>query len=734
MKIGTKLIAIITVINLICIGGLTVSSMMFTRNQVSSMAQENVRVVAGDTGKQIRTWFENIFIEIRGLGQIMSRFDTIKAEDRRYFFNHMLQSIAEENLNVTGVWAIFEPNALDGMDAAFINTEGSDASGRFLSYFYRSEPKGRIFHEAVVDYDNNGPDGDYYHTSLWSGEEAIIEPFYYEVAGTRVLMTSLTVPIVNNGKTIGVVGADIGLTEIGGITGLIKPFGTGKTSVFSHTGIIVAHPDSADRMGKNMLDTETDTMGNQLESLEKAINDGKEFHTETFSVLDNTDMTISVSPFTVGNSKTPWSVVISVPVKTIMAPVARMTSVFIILGIVILGLVTVVILIITRSITSPLKPMAQVFTAIGEGDFTQVLEARSKDEIGDIGRSLNQTMEKIRALIFTIKNKAAALSNTGADLASNMTETAAAINRIASNVKNVGNKVITQSASVTETHATMEQMTINIDKLTRHVEDQINSVTESSSAIEEMLANIGSVTRTIANNAEKVKELSEASAFGKISLNEMVDNIKEIAKESEGLLAINSVIEDIASQTSLLSMNAAIEAAHAGDSGKGFAVVANEIRILAQSSSTQSKTINAVIKKIKESMDKISLSTVNVLNKFETIEGDIKVVSEQIENIRSAMEEQSAGSKQILDAVGQLNENTKQVKGGSMEMLEGSKEVINESKNLEILTQEIAGGMSEMSAGANQINSAVNQVNEISNKNKNDIETLVREVSRFKVE
>ena len=734
MKIGTKLVTIITAINLFCIGGLTLGSMMFTRNQVSSMAHENVRVVAGDTGKQIRTWFEDIFIEIRALGQIMSRFETIKPEDRRYFFNHMLQSIAEENLNVIGVWAIFEPNALDGMDAEFINTEGSDASGRFLSYFYRSEPRGKISHEAVVDYDNNGPDGDYYHTSLWTGKEAIIEPFYYEVAGTKVLMTSLTVPIINNGKTVGAVGADIGLTEIETITETIKPFGTGKTSVFSNAGIIVAHPDSAIRMGENMRDTETDTMGNQLDSLARAITAGEEYDCEAYSALDGLTMTFSVSPFLVGNSTTPWSVVISVPVKTIMAPVSRMTTIFIILGIAILGLVTIVILIITRSITSPLKPMAKVFTAIGEGDFTQSLEARSKDEIGDIGRSLNHTMEKIRELIFTIKSKADALSNTGGDLAANMTQTAEAINRITSNIQNIGDKAITQSASVTETNATMEQMKINIDKLSQHVENQIHSVSESSSAIEEMLANIGSVTRTIANNVEKVNELSEASEYGKLSLNEMIENIKEIAKESEGLLTINSLIEDIASQTNLLSMNAAIEAAHAGDSGKGFAVVANEIRLLAQSSSTQSKTINTVIRKIKESMDKISLSTANVLNKFETIEEGIQAVSEQIENIRSAMEEQSTGSKQILDAVGQLNDISRHVKGGSMEMLEGSKEVIRESKNLEILTQEISGGMKEMSDGASQINAAVVQVNQISNKNKDDIETLVKEVSRFKVE
>ena len=193
-------------------------------------------------------------------------------------------------------------------------------------------------------------------------------------------------------------------------------------------------------------------------------------------------------------------------------------------------------------------------------------------------------------------------------------------------------------------------------------------------------------------------------------------------------------MQNIASQTNLLSMNAAIEAAHAGEAGKGFAVVANEIRKLAEDSGGQSKTIGSVLKKIKESIDKITRSTDNVLLKFEAIAKGVRIVSEQEENIRNAMEEQSAGSKQILDALSRLNTITRDVKEGSLQMLEGSGEIITEGNNLERVTQEISGEMTEMAKGADQINITVNEVNQISGQNKEIIDNLVVAVSRFKIE
>jgi methyl-accepting chemotaxis protein len=390
---------------------------------------------------------------------------------------------------------------------------------------------------------------------------------------------------------------------------------------------------------------------------------------------------------------------------------------------------------LSRSISKPIVKAAETLKDIseGEGDLTRTIAVNSRDEIGNLALYFNKTLEKIRNLVIAIKKEAGNLNNTGNELASNMTETAAAINEINANIQSMKGRVLNQSASVSETHATMEQVVSNINKLNNHVENQSKDVSQASSAIEEMVANIHSVTETLEKNTDNVKTLKEASEAGRSGLEEMVSDIHEIAAESEGLMEINSVMENIASQTNLLSMNAAIEAAHAGDAGRGFAVVADEIRKLAENSSEQSKIIGSILKKIKNSIDKVILSTANVNRKFEAIDSNIRIVSEQEENILSAMEEQGKGSRQILDVVSNVNEITRQVKSGSNEMLEGANEVIQESDNLEKTTQEITGGLNEMASGAEQINTAVHHVNEISSRNREGIDILVREVSKFKV-
>ena len=370
----------------------------------------------------------------------------------------------------------------------------------------------------------------------------------------------------------------------------------------------------------------------------------------------------------------------------------------------------------------------------GEGDLTKTLHVSGEDEIGMMAHYFNRTLERIKNMVINIRKQAMALSDIGSELASNMTQTAAAMNQIRSNTQNVKDRVVSQSASVTETNMTMEQVTENINKLNSHVEKQSSAVSQSSAAIEEMIANIQSVTNTLQRNTENVKDLNEASEIGRTGLSEVASDIQQISRESESLLEINSVMQNIASQTNLLSMNAAIEAAHAGESGRGFAVVADEIRKLAESSSEQSKTISDVLRKIKNAIDKIMKSTDNVLQKFEAIDNGVKTVSEQEGSIRNAMEEQAHGSNQVLNAIGQVSDITSQVKNGSHEMLEGSREVIKESKNLERVTQEIANGMNEVASESDQVNLAIKSVNELSVKNRESIQFLLTEVSRFKVD
>ncbi|MDR0512871.1 MAG: PAS domain-containing methyl-accepting chemotaxis protein [Treponema sp.] len=207
-----------------------------------------------------------------------------------------------------------------------------------------------------------------------------------------------------------------------------------------------------------------------------------------------------------------------------------------------------------------------------------------------------------------------------------------------------------------------------MNQLNNHVNEQSAAVAESAAAIEEMVANVHSVTLALTKNAEQVTALQAASGVGHSGLNEVAFDIRQIAEESEALLGINSIMQNIASKTNLLSMNAAIEAAHAGESGRGFSFVATEVRTLAESSGEQSKSIGGVLKRIKSSIDKVTKSIESVLGKFNTIDSGIKDVAEQERLVLDAMGEQQRGSEQMFEAINQLNEITHRVKTDSQDM------------------------------------------------------------------
>ena len=395
-----------------------------------------------------------------------------------------------------------------------------------------------------------------------------------------------------------------------------------------------------------------------------------------------------------------------------------------------------IMFILIRPIFTRLAHISEILKILagGEGNLSDRIEIKQKDEIGSMADLFNKTLDRICNMVNLVKHQTVNLTNVGNELSENMNQTAAAVSQITGNIQRIKNQVINQSASVTQTNATMKQVVENIGRLNTQVEVQTESVTQSSSSIEEMLANVQSVTNTLVKNTKNVELLISASEMGRKSLEQVSQNIKEIGNESKGLLEINALIKKISSQTNFLSMNAAIEAAHAGESGKGFAVVADEIRKLAESSSEQSKTISMVLKKIAESIGKITKSTDVVLAKFKDIDSGVHTVSEQESMIRIAMEEQSTGSKQILESISLLLDITRQVKEGSAEMLEGSHQVIEEGKTLAAAAQEISGDINEIATGADYINSTVTRVHSISNNNMEHIGALYKEVEQFRIE
>jgi len=732
MKIKIKLSIMVIAILITVIAGIAAVLLNRASGITIELSKRGLQYLSGEQALYWQSRQDLRLMSLRVLADIMSDYEQIDPEDRRERFDSMMLGILASQPDLLQIYTIWKANAIDGMDAMFIGNPGASPTGQYVTVFTRET--GEIAKRASADIESsidyfNGPN---------RTMDRIEEPFTREVMGKENYLVRMMVPIVNprTNETVGGVACLLSIAPMQkALEEVIESHSEiAAMSIYADTGFILANYQ-ANRIGKTLIEADT-IFGDKIEEAARAVANGETVTIVSYSDDLESNVEIVIYPFKIGNSDTTWSVMIAASEEYILKEVRSITNFTILLALLVTVIVAIIIFFVLSRTTKPITMVADNLKDIseGEGDLTRSIMIKSNDEIGLLARYFNNTLEKIKNLVLSIKKEAEKLSGIGTDLASNMNETAAAVNEITANIQSIKGRVINQSASVTQTNATMEQVTVNINKLNVNIEEQASHVSQASAAIEEMVANIQSVTETLVKNNANVNRLKEASEVGHSGLQGVSSDIQEIARESEGLMEINSVMQNIASQTNLLSMNAAIEAAHAGEAGKGFAVVADEIRKLAESSSVQSKTISSVLKRIKGSIDKITISTDNVLKNFDAIDSSVKTVVQQEDNIRRAMEEQGEGSKQILEGISNVNEITRKVKSGSSEMLEGANEVIRESVNLEKVTQEITSGMNEMASGADQINTAVHQVNEITIDNRQGIDTLIREVSRFKVE
>lgn len=723
----------------------------YTEKTNAASATKYAEVLASARAAGFNTEMNGVVTTARNIALTISNLDAIPPDARRAYASSYLLTMLQSNPRFYAVWTVWEPELFDGLDDRYRGVPGEDPSGR-MNMRWVMDPDNTTSSEtntaqfkssgttSLVEYEivpsrepmaglESDATNSWYRLARSTGIEQILEPYTERIGSKDTLMTTFAVPIKNKyGRVLGVTGVDIRLSSFVQLFVNQELFITGYMRLFSAGGTEVYDPVQ-EFIGKIAPEFEGSGSGLLDEILA-----GKTVSGAYPTGRDAVAMEKSFVPLRIGNATSPWIVGTAVPKAEMLADstaqLHRLVFSFV-------GGAILLVVIVGWQASSLAKPIKRTTVALedisgGDGDLTRRLPVTSGDEVGKLAQDFNAFVATLHDIVSSIRGSGNRLVALGNDLSANMEETSAAVFEINSNIESVKQQVLSQAAGVNETSATVQEITKNIDGLSGVIDSQTDSISDSSASVEQMIANIESVTHNLEKNNERFADLKTVSDSGFARITDVITLVKAIEGQSASLAEANTIVTSIAARTNLLAMNAAIEAAHAGDAGAGFAVVADEIRKLAENAATQSKTITRELRELKSSIDRVVLSSEDAGNAFNGVRDSVSTVTEQQRQIHAAMEEQSLGNARVLESLGRMKDESTAVNTRAASIKEGSKAILEEMNQLVEITQRIKESMDEMSIGTSEINKAIGEVVSLTAENREGIRSVMDELGRFK--
>ncbi|WP_028972556.1 methyl-accepting chemotaxis protein [Spirochaeta cellobiosiphila] len=401
---------------------------------------------------------------------------------------------------------------------------------------------------------------------------------------------------------------------------------------------------------------------------------------------------------------------------------------------IILGLTSTIIVHI--NVLKPLKMIRSKVWEIsdGEGDLTHRLPKRSDDELGDLAKGFNTFMGTLAEIITEIKESSKQTGFIRDGLTASSEETAATIAEITANIGSIKGQIEFLDKHIGSTTEKVQSIRSEVDVLGAEIENQTASTEQASASINEMVSSLSNVANITAVKKKATEKLNMTTQEGGSKLEEMITMVREIHRNLGSISDMVGLINSIAAQTNLLAMNAAIEAAHAGDAGRGFAVVADEIRKLAENSGKNAKSISKELKEIASRIEVAATTSDSTRVAFDEIQKEVHGVDQALSEISSATEELNVGGKEILNAMITLAEVSDKVKTASHIIVDDTKTIGSAMTDISRISSEVSGSMDEIQAGSSEIKSGVNHLNNLSQNLNETTSTLESHVGQFRTE